>query len=135
MQDGSELSHCFRAHFLRSLLPTLPLIFALLLTIFRRIHHTFPLSRKLCAPIRVLFSQFLELRDLAEYDKSSRNLPPAWKRQVLLSLTALQSFAWLASLAYQIDTRPRSAELWFVAVNVLTWVGTVCTGSDAQRLG
>lgn len=63
---------------------------------------------------------------MAEYDALFRNVPPAWKRQALLYLTGLQSLAWLASLAYQLEAHPHSTESWFVAVNVMTWVGTIC---------
>jgi hypothetical protein len=131
IQDESKLSHCFRVHVLRTLLPTLPLIFACFLAVFRGLYRTVPLVREICGPIRVLFSQFLELHDLAEYDTSLRNVPAAWKRQASLSLTALQSFAWLASLAYQLDRQPNSADSWLVAVNVVTWVGAKCIGGAA----
>ena len=50
---------------------------------------------------------------------------------MLLYLTVLQSLEWLASLVYQLETRPRSEESWFVAVNVVTWVGKACIATAA----
>jgi hypothetical protein len=100
-------------------------VFGLLFAVFQCLYRKSQLLRKICSPIRALFSQFLELHDLSEYNAFLRNVPPSWKRQSLLYLTALQCLAWLASLAYELETRPHSAESWFLAVNVLTWVGNM----------
>lgn len=118
---NNHLSQCFRTRILGALFPSIPLLLFVLATVSQKIYTSSSLAQSTLRRLTALFSQYVEMEELPEYDLTLQNEAPKWEKKILCSLSLVQCALWSAFVIWTASQDP-SQDIVFLSLNVVLWV-------------